>query len=137
MFNWIRTNRTLLFVSAALGAALGVGTITALLHGLEYPAWALLIITVGALAGASKASQHPFVLGWAAGFTATLAVGLVQSAFAELYFANNPEYLEVAESLPTSPVLFTLLMMPLLGTLFGILSGLMALLISRVSGVRH
>ena len=134
MFNWIRSNRAVLLVSAAMGAALGVGTITALLHGLEYPAWALLIIVVGVISGISKSSHRPFLLGWAAGFTATLAVGVVQSAFAELYFKNNPVYLESAESLPISPVLFTLLMMPLLGALFGTFSGLTALLMSRVSG---
>lgn len=133
MLRWIKTNRLVLLVSAGLGALLAAGTISGRLHGLEYPAWAILILMVGVLAGTSSAGQRQFAPGWAAGFSATLTVGLLQSAFSDLYFANNPEYIDVAESLPISPVLFTLLMAPLQGAVFGVISGIVAVLSARLS----
>lgn len=125
-----------LLIAIVLGALLAAGTITGKLHGLEYPGWCALLLLCGLTSAWFAGSGRIFVAGWQAGFVATISVAVLQVVFLNRYFANNPEYLQVADSLPLTPRLFILLVAPVQGVAFGLVSGAVAWLLTRYLPIR-
>jgi len=68
--------------------------------------------------------------GFVAGFFSGIFALATQMIFADTYFVNNPEYLEVDLPFGLSPIAYTLIFSPIGGLLAGTISAVSALIVS-------
>lgn len=60
------------------------------------------------------------------------ATGVPQAVFMDAYFLNNPDYAELGNTLPLNPRTYTLVMIPVFGTAFGLLIAGLSWIFSRI-----
>lgn len=124
-------DKTVFVVVAALGLAHGVASLFGLVQGLEVIIW-LAIAAIAALWIGLGNFERRFVPGILAGIAVAVATGLVQGIFISKYLASNEVYAEAASALPISPGLYTLLMSPVLGTIYGLVIGAVAWVLGKI-----
>lgn len=118
----------LVLTLALTGVLFGILTIKAWIHGYEgIVAFLFLVgISVFIVLNEYRAPiRNAFIAGF---FTAILAL-ITQMTFADTYFANNPEYLEIELPFGLSPVLYTILFAPIGGLVAGGLAAFSALIL--------
>jgi hypothetical protein len=58
--------------------------------------------------------------------------GIIQSVFYSMYLLNNPESIEGLRQSPVNPRFFVLLMGPIIGLVYGCVTGFITVLFSKV-----
>lgn len=122
------TDRRWLLVSALTGLTYGLLTVFALISGLEHRVALTALLGVGAFAGSVRRSR-PILIGFVAGFLTTQFALATQILLMDIYFANNPDYLEIEIPLRLTAVQYTLLLAPFGGLVAGLISAFAAILV--------
>ncbi len=126
----------LVFLLSLSGLAIGLATTFGLVHaGVEKFVW-LVVVVLLAIVIARRAPRRPFVHGVFTGFLAGVLCLFVQGLMFDAYLAHNPSAAQSFQQLPRgmSPRVLMVVLAPLLGALYGVLVGLLAFAIARLTG---
>jgi len=119
----------LVLLLAMSGVLFGVLTVLACINGHEDIVALLFLLGVGKFTAFFERAQ-PVWHGFVAGFFSGIFALATQMIFADTYFVNNPEYLEVDLPFGLSPIAYTLIFSPIGGLLAGTISAVSALIVS-------
>jgi len=122
--NW----RLILFLSL-LGIVLGIASVFGFTSGREWLAW-LIIGVYSAWKFASRSREELFLHGFYLGIFIGCFSSVIQALFVTTYLANNPQMVEAVDALPHGlhPAAVVLIMGPIIGTVTGVVFGVIAVI---------
>ncbi len=126
--NW----RLILFLSL-LGIVLGIASVFGFTSGREWLAW----LCIGVYSGwkfARRSREELFLHGFYLGILTGCFSSVIQALFVSAYLANNPRMVEALNALPQGlhPAAVVLIMGPIIGTVSGVLFGVLAVIIGKL-----
>ena len=122
--NW----RLILFLSL-LGIVLGIASVFGFTSGREWLAW-LIIGVYSAWKFARRSREELFLHGFYLGIFIGSFSSVIQALFVTTYLANNPRMVEAVDALPHGlhPAAVVLIMGPIIGTVSGVVFGVIAVI---------
>lgn len=120
-------NWRLVALLSCLSVVLAAVSLIGFARGHEWVLW-LLIGIIGAWQFATKVSENHFLHGLYLGIFSGILNSIFRALFFESYIASNPNMLDALAGLPQdlSPRMVILIMGPLVGSLVGVVYGLLA-----------
>ena len=126
-------NWELIFSLAAFAIAMGVASVFGYTQGIELYCW-LVIACICAFVLARSVVHKLFLHGLLVGIAQGIINGIVQSSFYNTYLQNNPQVAEQMRQnpFPFPPSVFVLLSSPFIGAVYGVVVGLLTMILVKV-----
>jgi hypothetical protein len=126
-------NWRLIISLSLLGIVFGVASVFGFTSGLEWFTW-LCIGVYSAWKFARRSRDELFLHGFYLGILAGCFSSIIQALFISSYLANNPRMVEALDALPHGlhPAAVVLIMGPIIGTVSGVVFGVLALIVGKL-----
>jgi hypothetical protein len=125
-------NWRLILSLSLLGIVFGIASVFGFTSGREWLAW----LCIGVYAGwkfSRRSRDELFLHGFYLGILTGCFSSVIQALFVSTYLANNPRMVEALNALPQGlhPAAVVLIMGPIIGTVSGVVFGVLAVIIGR------
>lgn len=126
-----------IWVLTLFGVAMGLLSVYGYTQSYEWVYWLVIALISGAVI-AKVTDRLIFVKSVVLGIFMGIFAGIIQSAMFDTYLENNPNSLDGFKDIPMSlePQYVVLFTAPFIGIAFGLLIGLIAILIDKFTGKR-
>jgi hypothetical protein len=126
-------NWRLILSLSLLGIVLGIASVFGFTSGREWLAW-LCIGAYSAWKFATRSREELFLHGFYLGILTGCFSSVVQALFISTFLANNPRMVEALNALPHDlhPAAVILIMGPIIGTVSGVVFGVLAVIIGKL-----
>jgi len=126
-------NWRLILSLSLLGIVLGIASVFGFTSEREWLAW----LCIGLYAGwkfSRRSREELFLHGFYLGILAGCFSSVIQALFISTYLAHNPQMVEELDALPHGlhPAAVILIMGPFIGTVIGVVFGLLAVIVGKV-----
>ncbi len=131
-------NWTIILLLVFIGAAIAVASLFGLLHSrYEIVYWLVLAVASGFVI--AKTCNRTFMHGVIVGLFTGIIGSIIQAVFFDTYLENNPSSLDGFTNLTTSlePQYVLLFSGPFFGIAYGIVVGLIAFALKKISGTKN
>ena len=120
-------NWRLIISLSLLGIVFGIASVFGFTSGREWLAW-LCIGVYSAWRFTRRSREELFLHGFYLGILAGFLSSVIQALFISAYLANNPRMVEALDALPQGlhPAAIVLIMGPIIGTVSGVVFGVLA-----------
>ena len=124
-----------IWVLTLFGVAMGLASVFGYTQSFEWIYWIIIALISGAVI-AKVADRQIFVKSVVVGLFMGIFTGVIQAAMFDTYLANNPKSLDGFKEIPLSlePQYVVLFTAPFIGIAFGLIIGLIAILIDKFTG---
>ena len=126
-------NWRLILSLSLLGIVLGIASVFGFTSGREWLAW-LCIGAYSAWKFATRSREELFLHGFYLGILTGCFSSVVQALFISTFLANNPRMVEALNALPHDlhPAAVIHIMGPIIGTVSGVVFGVLAVIIGKL-----
>ncbi|MCX6145523.1 MAG: hypothetical protein NTZ35_20135 [Ignavibacteriales bacterium] len=126
-------NWRLIISLSLLGIIFGIASVFGFTSGREWLAW-LCIGIFSAWRFSRRSREELFLHGFYLGILTGFFSSIIQALFVSTYLANNPRMVEALNALPQGlhPAAIVLIMGPIIGTVSGVVFGVLAVIIGKV-----
>ena len=126
-------NWRLILSLSLLGIALGIASVFGFTSGREWLAW-LFIGVYSAWKFSTRSHEELFLHGFYLGILVGCFSSVIQAIFISPYLANNPRMVEALNALPQGlhPAAVVLIMGPIIGTVSGVVFGVLAVVVGKL-----
>jgi hypothetical protein len=126
-------NWRLILSLSLLGLVFGIASVFGFTSGREWLAW----LCIGVFSGWKFARRSPeelFLHGFYLGILAGFLSSVIQALFVSAYLANNPRMVEALNALPQGlhPAAVVLIMGPIIGTVSGVVFGVISVILGKL-----
>jgi hypothetical protein len=126
-------NWRLIVTLSLLGIIFGIASVFGFTSGREWLAW-LCIGIYSAWRFARRSREELFLHGFNLGILAGFFSSVIQALFISVYLSNNPRMVEALNALPQGlhPAAVVLIMGPIIGTVSGVVFGVLAVILGKL-----
>jgi hypothetical protein len=116
-----------------LGIVLGIASVLGFTNGREWLAW-LCIGIYSAWKFATRSREELFLHGFYLGILTGCFSSVIQALFISSFLSNNPRMVEAFDALPHGlhPAAVVLIMGPIIGTVSGVVFGVLAVIVGKM-----